>query len=405
MNSRPKNCISYSIEDLFDHIYNSGFLKGFYRPIELANWHFILQEYLKEDLSPDQTLACQIISWWLNRAIEGQRFLPLFTQYSRAKKEGVWALQNGVAYYAYILREYTTLTPEKIHEVGLEEVERIEKKIIDLLKQQGLWKQEVLIGAHLRELNKNNGFFFHDTEEGRDLCLKKFEEIVSRAEEKLGHLFSAKPKAPPIIKTVSVPEEKWGAVYKPRSIDGASHGIFYVNLAYPQMLHPFQMETIAIHEGVPGHHYQRSLQMESDGHILRKWFDNTAYVEGWALYAETLAYEEGFYSSTFNQIGHLQSELRRAVRLVVDTGIHWKRWSCQEAIAYMNRTVGLSPLEVDAEIESCFDTPGKACAYKIGQMKILELREEEKKRLGDQFDLKKFHGRILNRGVIPLWML
>lgn len=191
MNSEPKDCISHSIEDLFDRISCSGILEGFYPQFELADWHFTLQTYLNEALSPDQKLSCQIISWWLSRAIEMQRFLRLVMQPSRPRKDGLWALPNGDAYYAYLLKEYTTLPVEKIHEIGLEEVKRIEEKIIDLLKQQELWNQEVLVGMYLQELNQNPAFFFANTEEGRDLCLKKFEEIVSRAEEKLGVLFSA----------------------------------------------------------------------------------------------------------------------------------------------------------------------------------------------------------------------
>jgi len=403
--NHPKNYISHKIEDLFDRIYNIHILAGFTPQSELNHWVSTLQTYLKEDLSPDQKLSCQIISWWLSRTIERQRFSPRVTQPSRTTENGVWA-PSGDAYYAYLLRAYTTLTADKIHEIGLQEVARIENKIIDLLKQQGLWKQEVSIGAYLQELNKNHAFFFANTEEDRELCLKKFEEIVSRAEDKLGALFSAKPKAPPTIKLASAGEiEKRTAAYYIPSMDGSLPGTFFVNLSDPQRLPSFQMETIAIHEGVPGHHYQRSLQMESDSHILRKSFYNAAYVEGWALYAEMLAYEEGFYSSLFDQIGHLQSELRRAARLVVDTGIHWKQWSREGAIAYMDKVVGLPLSDVEAEIECCFVTPGKACAYKIGQMKIFELREEGKKRLGDQFDLKEFHGRILNRGVMPLSML
>src|ERR1700722_2256819 len=312
MNSPSKNCISHRIEDLFDLIYNSGILKGFYQQTEFTNWHSTLQAYLKEDLTPDQKLSCQIISWWLSRTIEKQGFLSRFTQFSRIREDGVWALPNGGAYYAHLLKEYTTLTVEKIHEIGLQEVKRIEKKIIDLLKQQGLWKQEVSIGAYLQELNRNPAFFFTNTEDGRDRCLKKFEEIVSRAEEKLGAFFSIKPKAPVIKIAADGEKAERTAAYYVRSSDGSYPGTFVVNLSGPQMIPSFQMETIAIHEGVPGHHYQRSLQMDSDCHILRKRFDNPAYVEGWALYAETLAYEEGFYSSLFNQIGHLQSELLRA---------------------------------------------------------------------------------------------
>ena len=302
---------------------------------------------------------------------------------------------HGDAHYVYLLKEHTTLnlSPEKVHEIGLQEVERIEKKIIELLKQQGRWDREVSIGAHLTRLNKPRFI----TE--RELFL-----ILDRAEKKLGPLFPTKPKKPPKIQLGSYPGAKWGVGYQPPDIDGSGPGIIHVNND-PQWLLSSQIETAIVHEGVPGHHYQRSLQIESGNHILRKSFENTAYVEGWALYAEMLAYEEGFYSSPNYETGHLQSELCRAVRLVIDTGIHWKRWSREEAMACMAHITGLPDPVVFAEIESCFNTPGKACAYKIGQMKILELREEEKKRLGDQFDLKEFHGRILNRGVVPLSML
>jgi len=393
MNSHPKNCVSHSIEDLFDCIYNSGISEGFYRQIELSNWHLTLQAYLKEDLSLDQKLSCQIISWWLNRTIEKQRFLPLIAQLSRSREDGLWALPNGGAYYDYLLEEYTTLTAEKIHETGLQEVERIEKKIMELLKQQGRWNQEVSIVAHLKQLDKPR--FIAE----RELFL-----ILDRAEKKLGPLFPAKPKKLHTIQLGLYPEAKWGVCYQPPDIDGSRPGTLCVN-ADPQWLLSSQIETAVVHEGIPGHHYQRSLQMESDSHILRKKFDCAAYVEGWALYAEMLAYEEGFYSSPDYEIGHLQSELCRAVRLVIDTGIHWKRWSCEKTIAYMAHITGLPDPIVVAEIESCLNTPGKACAYKIGQMKILELREEGKRRLGDKFDLKEFHGRILSRGVVPLSML
>lgn len=366
----------------------SGFVFHLISSSEILNLRF------KENLSPDQKLSCQIASWQLNRIIE--------------REDCLRASSNEDAYYAYLLKTHTTLdlSPEKIHKMGFQEVERIEKKIIDLLKQKELWNPTTSIGEHLQQQNKKPPFYLTNTEEGRQSYLKKFVEILNRAEEKLGPLFSAKPKAPPQIQQVLIREEKWAAVYSyPYSIDGSQSGTIYVNFGDPQTLNSSQTETLAVHEGVPGHHYQRSLQMESDRHILRKLFENTAYVEGWALYAEILAYEEGFYSSLFYQIGHLQAELRRAARLVIDTGIHWKRWSREEAIAYMICVTGLPDPVVIADIESCFNTSGKACAYKIGQMKILELREEEKKRLGDQFDLKEFHGRILNRGVIPLSML
>jgi len=401
MNSHPKNSTSY-ITDLFDRIHQSDCLKGFSSIIKLNEFESCLKTHLKEVLCLDQKLSCQIILWWLSRETERLKRFPDFTQSPRMGEDGIWALPNGDAYYAFLLKEYTTLRPEEIHKIGIEEVDRIEKKIIDLLKEQELWKEESSVGEYLQELNKNPAFFFSNTEEGRDLCLKKFKEIVSRAEEKLGTLFSAKPKEPPLIKLVPFGEKGDGPACYDRSKDG---GTCFLDLSDPQKLPLFQMETIAIHEGIPGHHYQRRLQIESDTHILQKEFYNAAYVEGWALYAETLAYEEGFYSSFSSQIGHLQSELRRAARLVVDTGIHLKRWSFGKAIDYMGRVVGLSESVVVEEITKCFHKPGQPCAYKLGQMKILELREEEKRRLGDQFDLKEFHGYILNRGVVPLSML
>lgn len=391
---QSKNCVFHSIEQLFTRIFNDFLDKESCRQIELAISNLIsLNNYPKENLSPDQKLSCQIISWWLNRTIEKQRFLPLIAQIARAREDGLWALPNGGAYYDYLLEGYTTFTAEKIHEIGLREVERIEKKIIELLKQQRRWNREVSIGEHLKQLNKPRFIT------GRDLLF-----ILDRAEKKLGPLFPAKPKKFPNIQLGWYPEAKWGVGYQPPDIDGSRPGTLCVNVD-PQWLLSSQIETAVVHEGIPGHHYQRSLQMESDNHILRKKFDCAAYVEGWALYAEMLAYEEGFYSSPDYEIGHLQSELCRAVRLVIDTGIHWKRWSCEEAIAYMAHITGLPDPIVVAEIERSLNTPGETCAYKIGQMKILELREEEKKRLGVQFDLKEFHGRILNRGVVPLSML
>lgn len=369
-----------SIEELFDRIFNDLSVEESCRKIELAKSNLVaLEHYPQESLAADQKLSCQIALFQLNSVIE---------------KDGVRALSNKNA-YVYHLKEHTTLdlSPEKVHETGLQEVERIEKKIIELLKQQGRWNREVSIGAHLKQLNKP-----------RFITERELLFILDRAEKKLGPLFSAKPKKLPNIELGGYPGAKWGVGYHPPDTYGSRPGTLCVN-ADPQWLLSYQIETAVVHEGIPGHHYQRSLQMESGNHKLRKSVECAAYVEGWALYAEILAYEEGFYSSPLYEIGHLQSELWRAARLVIDTGIHWKGWSFEEAINYISHVTGLPDPVVLADVERCFDSPGKACAYKIGQMKILELREEEKKRLGDQFDLKEFHGRILNRGVVPLSML
>jgi uncharacterized protein (DUF885 family) len=325
------------------------------------------------------------------------------------REDGVWALPDGDGYYAYMLKCHTTLdlSAKEIHEMGIQEVERIEKEIAGLLKMEGLWNPEKSIGEHLQALGKDPKYFFPNTDEGRQECLKEFGLILERSREKLGPLFSLKPNSPVNIEAVPAFEANGApaAYYMSPSVDGSRPGTFFVNLQDLNAVPKYRMETLAIHEAEPGHHFERSLAMESNTHILRKLATNNAYVEGWALYCEKLAYEEGFYSSPVSQIGHLQDELLRAARLVVDTGIHWKRWSREEAIDYLGRVTGMYPLDVVTEIERYFVLPGQACSYKIGQMKILALRKEAKERLGDQFDLRKFHSEILERGVLPLSML
>jgi uncharacterized protein (DUF885 family) len=325
------------------------------------------------------------------------------------REDGVWSLPNGDAYYAYMLKCHTTLdlSAKEIHEMGIKEVARIEKEIGALLKLEGLWKSELSIGAHLQQLGKNPKYFYPNTDEGRQECLKEFEMILARSREKLGPLFSLKPKSAVNIEAVPSYEANGApaAYYMSPSVDGSRPGTFFVNLRDLNAVPIYRMETLAVHEGEPGHHFERSLAMESDTHILRKLATNAAYCEGWALYCEKLAYEQGFYSTSVSKIGHLQDELLRAARLVVDTGIHWKRWTREEAIDYLGKVTGMHSLDVISEIERYFVMPGQACSYKIGQLKILEMRKEAKERLGDQFDLREFHSDILKRGVLPLSML
>lgn len=325
------------------------------------------------------------------------------------RNDGVWALPNGDRYYAYLLRMHTTLplTAEEIHQIGLREVERIEKEIQHLLEQEDLYQPNLTLGEHFQQFGQNPQYFYENTEEGRRECLKKFEEILLRSREKLGPLFPMQPKAALVIRSVPSFEANGAtaAYYSSPSVDGSRPGTFYVNLGNLKSNPKFAMETIAVHEGEPGHHFERALAMEANTHIMRKLASNSAYVEGWALYVEKLAYEQGFYSSTMDQIGHLQYELIRAARLVVDTGIHWKKWTREEAAEYLIRVTGMDDLGAISEIERYFVMPGQACSYKLGQLKILELREEAKQKLGDQFDLREFHADILKRGCLPLWML
>ncbi len=196
------------------------------------------------------------------------------------------------------------------------------------------------------------------------------------------------------------------AYYHPASLDGKRPGTFFVNLVNSQSYSKLGMRTLAYHEAIPGHHFQISIQQQLKGvPFFRKFIHFTAYIEGWALYAEHLAWEAGFHSNAIDNIGRLQAELFRAVRLVVDTGIHHKRWSREKAIRYMVDNTARNHKEVTAEVERYIVNPGQALAYKIGMLKILELRERARKALGDKFDIRDFHNAVLQHGALPLSIL
>jgi len=325
---------------------------------------------------------------------------------------GVWALPDGDAYYAYMLEHHTTtdLSAEQIHALGLKEVAYIHEQMRAILAREGLNDPNKSVGELVQELSKDLKFYYPNTDEGRQQCLADYVAIVERSSKELGKLFDVKPQASVLIEAVPKHmEEGWpGGAYSRPSMDGARPGTFFVNLRNMDEVATYGMETLAIHEAEPGHHFQIALQQEVDMPMLRKvegYIGYNAYVEGWALYAEKLAYEHGFYSSSFSELGHFKDELLRAARLVVDTGIHYKRWSRQEAIAYMQEATGFHLDTVVTEVERYFVLPGQACSYKIGQLKILELRERAQKALGDAFDIREFHNVILKTASVPLAVL
>ena len=329
---------------------------------------------------------------------------------------GVWALPNGDAYYAYMLQRNTTtqLTADQIHALGLQEVKRTEEAIRALLMKEKIDDPNKDVGELLRAIAEDPRFYYPDTEEGKKACLAEYKAIIERAHAELGPLFDLKPSSP--VRVVAVPkhEENGAALayYCPPSMNGTRPGVFYVNLRSMREHSKFRMQTIAVHEAEPGHHFQQSLQFAMDLPMTLKYRhgnsripDNNAYIEGWALYAEKLAFEQGFYSTTFDQLGHLQDELFRAVRLVVDTGIHHEHWSREEAIDYMMKKLGYPQEGVAAEVERYFVMPGQACSYKIGQMKLLSLRKQAQECLGAAFDIREFHNVILKTAAVPLDVL
>ncbi|MBI2379277.1 MAG: DUF885 domain-containing protein [Gammaproteobacteria bacterium] len=321
---------------------------------------------------------------------------------------GVWKFPDGEAYYAYELKQNTTtdLNPEQIHQLGLEEVARIQTQMLEILHAQGYQGED--IGELVHKLGEEPRFLYPDSKEGREQILADYKKILDEVSQGLDSAFRVKPKAAMDVQRIPEFKEKTapGAYYEHPAMDGSRPGIFYANLYDIKATPKFDMRTLAYHEGIPGHHFQIAIQQELQGlPTFRSLLPFTAYAEGWALYSERLAWELGFQKDPFDDLGRLQAELFRAVRLVVDTGIHQKRWTREQAIDYMAKNTGMVLSDVTAEIERYIVMPGQACAYKVGMLKILELREKAKQELGAKFDLRDFHDVVLKNGSVPLAIL
>ena len=320
---------------------------------------------------------------------------------------GVWALPNGEAYYAWRLRSNTTtdLSPDQVHNIGLAEVERIDKEMRAIL--DGLGHNGGGVSEWMLKLSAEPRFLFPNTDEGREEALEGFRTIIEEARPRLDPLFDVLPKAEVTVERVPEFREKTAAsYYSSPAMDGSRPGTFFAKLYDMNDVAKFGMRTLVYHEAIPGHHFQIALQQEMTGvPTFRKVLPFTAYTEGWALYAEFLAREEGFHGDPYSELGQMQSEMFRAVRLVVDTGIHQKRWTREEAIEYMVGKTGMTEGEVTSEIERYFVVPGQACAYKMGMLKILELRERARAELGDRFDIREFHNTVQLTGAVPLEIL
>jgi uncharacterized protein (DUF885 family) len=323
--------------------------------------------------------------------------------------DGVWKLPDGDAFYAYALRKNTTTTlkPEEVHELGLREVARIEGEMRALLDANGFAGRPV--AEAMDTLRKDPRFLFPNDDKGRADALAEYTRLINDAIERCRLLFGTIPKAKievqrvPVFKEATAP----GAYYNGASMDRTRPGVFYANLRDMNEVPKWAMRTLAYHEGVPGHHWQIATAQELKGvPQFRKLIPFTAYQEGWALYTEWLAKEAGWYDGDpFGDLGRLQAELFRAVRLVVDTGIHAKRWPREQAISYMRDKTSMGEKEVTAEIERYIVNPGQACAYKIGMLKIQELRKRAQTELGTKFDQRQFHDAVLKNGALPLDIL
>lgn len=313
------------------------------------------------------------------------------------------ALPNGEQYYNHKVRYYTTLdrTPEEIHNTGKEEVERIQEQMMEIVKQQGYGTD---FDGFVNFLRTDDRFYADSAE----ALLKETSYVLKRMDGKLPTLFDTLPRMSYGMREVPdyIAPQTTTAYYQRPAGDGTRAGFYYVNTHDLSSRPLYEIQALSLHEAVPGHHLQIALQQELEGlPPFRRHTNFTAFVEGWALYAERLGLEVGFYEDPYSNFGRLSYEMWRALRLVVDTGMHAMGWSRQRAIDYMLEHSALTETNVKNEVDRYIAWPGQALAYKMGELKIRSLRQQAEERLGQQFDRRTFHDALLENGSIPLPML
>ena len=323
---------------------------------------------------------------------------------------GIWSQPGGDEYYKLKIRTFTTTdySPEEIHQMGLNEVKRISSRMREILTSLG-YAESKTVGELMNELNENPDFLYADTPDRKEIIVNDYTDMVNEAIRIMADYFHTMPKSEVIVKAVPEYSEQnaAGGYYQSPALDGSRPGVFYANLYDIKQTPTYSMRTLAYHEATPGHHHQIAHSLENEELTLYRRFGyyTSAFAEGWALYSEILALEAGLAENPYDELGILQSELFRANRLVVDTGMHYKRWTREEAMDYMKSVTGMSDTEVRVEIERYIVWPGQALSYKVGMIKILELRERAMKELGDKFNIKDFHSAVLDHGNPPLFIV
>lgn len=321
--------------------------------------------------------------------------------------DGIWRLPNGSAWYQNRLNWFTTteLNAQEVHQIGLDNVERIHELMRGIMQQV---KFEGSLQAFFLFMRNDDQFYYAATDEGRQRYMTEAKDFIDKMEAKLPEYFGLTPKARMVVKRVEAFREQSAgkAFYQSPSKDGSRPGTYYANLFDMRSMPTYQMEALAYHEGIPGHHMQRAIAQELDSiPEFQKYVTFTAYTEGWGLYTEELGKDMGFYADPYSDFGRLAMELWRACRLVVDTGLHEMQWSREKAIQYLIDNTPNPKADSVKAIERYIAMPGQATAYMIGKLKIMELRNRAQTELGDKFEYRDFHDTILKDGPLPLTVL
>ena len=347
--------------------------------------------------------ATRIIEAELNPAFQELLSFLEETYLPAARAPGIGSLPGGKQVYSHLVQRFTTtdMTPDEIHEIGLQEVERIRRDMEAVIAEVGFQGDMAAFNTFLR----TDSQFYYDSPEA---LLEGYQAVSKRLDPGLVKLFGKLPRAPYGVR--AIPDEEapdtTTAYYMRPAIDGSRPGWYYVNLHRPEVRPKFEMEVLSVHESVPGHHLQISLAQDLTGlPEFRRNGGFTAFIEGWGLYSERLGYDMGLYTDPYSRYGQLIYDMWRAVRLVVDTGIHYFGWDRQRAIDYFLANAAKSEADIINEIDRYIGWPGQALAYKIGQLKMLELRGEAETTLGDAFDIRDFHDELLGAGALPLDVL
>ena len=350
--------------------------------------------------------AIETVTLVVYPAYEKARGAILASQQDAPTGDGIWVQPGGDAFYRHAIRYLgdSPMTADEIHQVGLDEVARIAAEMDKILADNGY--RDGSVGERMVALAKRPEMLYEDSDAGRQQLLDDLNVEIDAIMEKAPSYYQTFPQQAVEVRRIPPVSEagEAGGFYTPPSLDGTRPGIYWINLRDMAAVPKFGLKTLTYHEAVPGHHFQIALNMaQQDIGLLRQNAPYNAYVEGWALYSELVAKQIGMYSTDpFGDLGRLQAELYRAVRLVVDTGLHRKKWTREQAIEYFHTTTGTSMTDVIAEVERYMAWPGQALGYKLGMLQFVELRQQAEAQLGDAFDVKAFHDLILLPGARPM---